>query len=666
MTSSTVTDMSTLLMIDSVSARDRDDAFSVIPLPDGRGWAIEVHIAGVADVVELGSVADEQAFLRAETRYLRGRTIPMLGETAEQAATLTADSRRSSLRVTGTLTTDGQLVDVTVGRGEIPLGRCVAVDHAEVPGILTDPANSLHPQLVAADAAAQVLLGARRDGGALAFYDLTRGWAANEDGAIVAIAAELRTVAYVIVQELMIATNEAVALWCVEQGLPILFRNHRTNPVSGSTDELMHEIAAAAGDPDLFAKLRGRLLSTLRAATYDRTVHGHYGLRLSAYTHVTSPLRRVADLINQRIIFAHLDHSPAPYTGEQLAALGADLNRRTRAAREAKKNHFKHADHRIVAEQAATADLNALDSRRFHKVLKAEANGPLRAELAAELARRVDAELMTSPDVAVLIDAADPTWLPLQLRVLDTLADTHPEMGPSVASVWRQAHPDQPPTDLEIRRNGADHNPLFAARATHRSIRGPWATAAAKKPAEQAAIWAAVRAQLTGTDRPDTEPDWPATEPSPQPTTPPQAFEDPGPAPSAEPYCTTAPVALNLDGAKKSKALSNPIAWLMSLAQNNNQAPPEWGFHTDGPAHAPRFTATVRLGGYTATADATTKTAAKTASATALIEALFTQRRRRQVSVEGFPAVLSHRASGIARNANRDSRASVTAPIPRC
>ncbi|AWK76663.1 exoribonuclease II (plasmid) [Rhodococcus oxybenzonivorans] len=625
MRSSTVTDVSTLLMIDSASARDRDDAFSVTPLVGGGGWTVEVHIAGVADVVELGSVADEQAFLRAETRYLRSRTIPMLGETAEQAATLTADSRRTSLRVTGTLTTDGRLVDTAVGRAQIPSGRCVAVDHAEVPGILTDPAHPLHPQLAAADAAAQVLLTARRDGGALAFYDLTRGWASNEDGAIVAIAAELRTVTYVIVQELMISTNEAVALWCVEQGLPILFRNHRPNPVAGSTDELMNEIAAAAGDPDLFAKLRGRLLSTLRAATYDPTVHGHYGLRLSAYSHVTSPLRRVADLINQRIIFAHLDSSPAPYTADQLAALGADLNRRTRAAREAKKNHFKHADQRIVAEQA-TADLTALDSRRFHKVLKAEAAGSLRAQLAAELARRVDADLMTAPDVAVLIDAADPTWLPIQLRVLDTLADTHPEMGPSVASVWRQTHPDQPPTDLEIRRNGAAHNPLFAARATHLGVRGPWATSTAKRQAEQAALWAAVRAQLIGTDQPDTEPDWPTTEPSPQPTTPLLAPQVSGFAESAEPHCTATPAALNLDGAKKSKALSNPIAWLMSLAQNNNQPPPEWNFCTEGPAHAPRFTATVRLAGHSATADATTKTAAKTASATALIETLFRQR----------------------------------------
>ncbi|MFC9769775.1 exoribonuclease II, partial [Rhodococcus jostii] len=324
-------------------------------------------------------------------------------------------------------------------------------------------------------------------------------------------------------------------------------------------------------------------------------------------THLTSPLRRVADLINQRIIFAHLDHSPAPYTPDQLAALGADLNRRTRAAREAKKNHFKHAGQRIVAHEAAR-DLTMLDARTFHKVLKSAAAGPLRAELASEIVRRVDSDLMTAPDVAVLIDAADISWLPIQLRVLDTLADTHPEMGPSVASVWRQSHPDQPPTDVEIRRNGADHNPLFAARATHLGVRGPWAIAAAKKPAEQAAVWAAVRAQLTGTDHPDTQPDWPATAPSPEPTTPPLVSEDPGPAPSAEPHCTTAPVALNLDGAKKSKALSNPTAWLISLAQNNNQAPTVWEFHTDGPAHAPRFTATVRLAGHTATADGTVRT----------------------------------------------------------
>jgi ribonuclease R len=621
MASSTATFVSSLLMIDSASARDRDDAFAVTPLPDGHGWAVEVHIAGVADVVALGSVADEQAFLRAETRYLRSHTIPMLGTAAEQAATLTTDTKRTSLRVTGTVTTDGQLVDVSISRGQVPARRCAALDHADVPGILSDPAHPLCAPLTAAHAASHALLTARREGGALAFYDLTRGWASNEDGAIVAIPDSLRTVAYVIVQELMIATNEAVALWCVDQGLPILFRNHRPNPVAGSTDELMHEIAAAAGDPDLFAKLRGRLLSTLRAATYNPTVHGHYGLRLSAYAHITSPLRRVADLINQRIVFAHLDHCPAPYTRDQLTALGDDLNRRSHQAREAKKNRFKHADQRHVARQAAR-DLTALDARTFHKVLKAAAGHPISDEGAAELARRGAADTLTVADVAVLIDIADPSWRPSQLQVIDTLTVAHPEMGPSVVSIWRQAHPGDAEPTVETRAHGADHDRIFAARGTHRGMRGPWMHAPTKKQAEQAALWAALRAQLTGTDHDQPEPDWPL-EPDTAPTEqhPHPATTAPAPGTHRVPLGTLT----GLSETKKRKALSNPVAWLMSLAQNEQLPKPEWHFHTDGPSHAPRFTATVHFAGRTGTADAGSKSAAKIASTTTLVEAILTQ-----------------------------------------
>ncbi|MFF2027428.1 RNB domain-containing ribonuclease, partial [Streptomyces sp. NPDC058171] len=97
MTSATTRTTSTLLMIDAGTARDRDDAFTITPLPHGSGWAVEVHIAAVADPVTAGSVADEQAFLRASTRYLPNRTIPMLGESAEQAATLTTDNPRTTL-----------------------------------------------------------------------------------------------------------------------------------------------------------------------------------------------------------------------------------------------------------------------------------------------------------------------------------------------------------------------------------------------------------------------------------------------------------------------------------------------------------------------------------------------------------------------------------------
>ncbi|GBF17514.1 ribonuclease R [Rhodococcus sp. Br-6] len=613
-----------LLMVDAAGARDRDDAISVTALPDGAGWSCEIHIAGVADVVAPGSDADVQAFLRGETRYLPSRTIPMLGPTTEAAATLTADADRASLQITATIRADGRLTDLGVRRGQLAAGRCVAVDHTEVPAILDDPTHPLHLTLSAADAATQALLAARRSSGALAFYDLTSGWAIDEDGAIVSISSDQRTRGYVIVQELMIATNEAVALWCTEQALPILFRNHRANPVAGSVDDLVHELVATAADPVLFDKLRGRVLSTLRVATYEPTVHAHHGLRLAAYTHITSPLRRLADLVNQRIILAHLDGASAPYTPTQLAAIGTDLNRRARERREATRNRYKTADQRVVAREAA-GDLAALDSRRFSKVLKSQTLQPLSVDLTAEIDRRIRADLLTVVDVVALLEAPDPSWGETQRVVVDELSTVHPEMGPSVASAWRQAHPDQPEATMENLHQGPDHARAFAARTTHHGTRGPWMVRQSKKAAEQAAVWAAIRTHLAGHEvTADAEPDWP--QPEPATTQPAAAVYDT--APTAEPKVaqhSSGPRPIALAAAKKNKALSNPVGWLMTLALNENLPAPDWMFDTDGPAHARQFTATVRFAGRTQSAQAGSKSTAKTRSAEVLIEELFTE-----------------------------------------
>ena len=618
-------DSPSLLMIDAETARDRDDAISVTRLPDGDGWSLEIHVAGVADVVTHGSIADEQAFLRGGTRYLPTRTIPMLGEEAESAATLTADADRTTLQVTAVVDRDGALHDVSVSRARIAAGRCVALNHGQVPSILADQSHPLHQDVAAADEAAQVLLNARRASGALAIYDLAAGWATDEDGSLVRIEAPNRTSAYVIVQEMMIAANEAVAMWCIEAGLPILFRNHRMNPVAGSAEDLMHEYVAASGDATLFDKLRSRMLAAVRPATYEPTVHGHHSLRLAAYTHVTSPLRRLADLVNQRMIFAYLDHDPVPYSGSQLTAIGTDLNRRARERRELKKNSFKSASKRIVARQAA-GDLSVLDSGGFTKVLKSLRSQPLSEDLAIELKRRSSTDQLSVADIAFLIDAVDPSWRASQLDVVDQMSLTHPEMAPSAAAAWRQIDPERPASIVEFEQHGPSHDRSFAARATHLGWQGPWVVAKSKKAAEQGALWAAVRAQLAGVVVADSAPDWPVAAVSEA-----EAPVDSDYAPAQNPVAKRRPeneaagsvVPIALGGAKKQKALSNPVAWLMTLAQKENVPAPEWVFDAQGPDHARQFVATVYFAGRTHTVASATKSKAKTRSATNLIEALF-------------------------------------------
>lgn len=297
-----------LLMIDrAAGVPDRDAAFAVTAAP-GAGWCLEVHIAGVADLVTPGSDIDATAFLRRESKYFPTRAVPMLGHATELAATLTPTADRSTLRLRAALSTGGVLSEVTVDRRWVPAGRCEAVEHSDVARILGSVDDPLNHDIRAAHNAVQALLARRRRSGALTLYDIGDGWVSTEDGAVTAIPLDTRTVGYVLVQVLTIAANEAIARWCVQEDLPILYRNHPSAAPDAGDDPA--EVEAARADPVRFEKLRAHLASTCPAATYAPTADGHHGLRLPAYTHATAPLRRVADLITQRVIFAHLDDAP--------------------------------------------------------------------------------------------------------------------------------------------------------------------------------------------------------------------------------------------------------------------------------------------------------------------------------------------------------------------
>ena len=72
----------TAVMVDDVGSRDLDDAIWASETAGG-GWTAVVHIAATAAVVEPGSPQDLRARKRVESKYLRDRTIPMLGQDVE-------------------------------------------------------------------------------------------------------------------------------------------------------------------------------------------------------------------------------------------------------------------------------------------------------------------------------------------------------------------------------------------------------------------------------------------------------------------------------------------------------------------------------------------------------------------------------------------------------
>jgi ribonuclease R len=206
----------------------------------------------------------------------------------------------------------------------------------------------------------EALTAMRRRRGAIDFDLPEAKVVLDADGMVVGIEKRPRNRAHRIVEEFMLAANEAVARWFGARTLPTIYRVH------GVPDEeklgLFLELAAAHGfavpelpvDPRqldaLLTSFRGHpqqralnqlLLRAMMQATYASENEGHFGLAAEHYLHFTSPIRRYPDLMVHRLLkeeWARRAGLPAPRPGGRgLDEVAARSSERERAAMEAER-----------------------------------------------------------------------------------------------------------------------------------------------------------------------------------------------------------------------------------------------------------------------------------------------------------------------------------------
>ena len=175
----------------------------------------------------------------------------------------------------------------------------------------------------------QVLNERRRQRGSIDF-DLPEGDVVlDTDGQTVGVTPGQRHVAHRIVEEFMIAANEAVAAALDEVGSPSLYRVHdapAADDLQGLAEvlsglgirlpadldrlhprHLQQVLDGVAGKPQE-AFVTTLVLRTMQRAVYSPECRGHYALASRFYTHFTSPIRRYPDLVVHRRLKAFIAH----------------------------------------------------------------------------------------------------------------------------------------------------------------------------------------------------------------------------------------------------------------------------------------------------------------------------------------------------------------------
>ncbi len=280
--------------IDAEETRDFDDALHFEELEDG--FLVGVHITDVASVVSPDSATFKEALRRGLTLYLPEGPIPMLPPSlSEDKLSLRAGEIRPAVSFLLEFSPEGELRAYRIVLSRIRVSRRLTYEEVDAFLERGDPFwNRLY-------ALARAFSERRRQAGAFAITLPEIVLRVEEDGQIRCERLEF-TPARTLVAEFMIAANFAAAQFLRERNIPALYRFQK---------EPLERILGEGEEEDLvkaFQQLRYLVRGELGLSP-----EFHHGLGLPAYTTVTSPIRRLMDLIVQHQLTAHLAGEPLPF-----------------------------------------------------------------------------------------------------------------------------------------------------------------------------------------------------------------------------------------------------------------------------------------------------------------------------------------------------------------
>ncbi|HEV2205602.1 MAG TPA: VacB/RNase II family 3'-5' exoribonuclease [Candidatus Acidoferrales bacterium] len=367
-----------IVTIDGETARDFDDAVYVSRRADG-GYELQVHIADVAHYVRAGSALDRDARVRGTSVYFPNRAVPMLPEELSNGiCSLNPHVDRLVMSVLMEMDPSGKMLSADFTAGVIRSAERMTYTNVHKvlegdPEMTTRYAHMVDNFRLMKELA--LLLNRRRNERGSIDFDLPEPVIEfDEAGRMMGIVRSVRNIAHRIIEEFMLAANEAVAQYLDRRGIATLHRIHeKPDPKKViEFDELARAFGYSLGVEDLSERRltvrHGRVQPPARDTRHGRTAHGrmrqmsvtvpaseevdirpqhyqrltekiagkpeerilsylmlrslkqaryaadplgHFALAADEYTHFTSPIRRYPDLIVHRTLKWALENPQA-------------------------------------------------------------------------------------------------------------------------------------------------------------------------------------------------------------------------------------------------------------------------------------------------------------------------------------------------------------------
>jgi ribonuclease R len=356
-----------LVTIDGEDARDFDDAVHVERL-EGRGkgkglYRLVVAIADVSHYVRPGTALDDEASRRATSVYFPMQVLPMLPERLSNGiCSLNPDVDRLCMVADLVVDGKGETKAAEVYEGVMrSAARCTYTEVARVLAGEKLPSRERFRPAFELMAELQTKLTAmRRRRGAIDFDLPEAKIVLGPEGEVAALEKRPRNRAHRVVEEFMLAANEAVARWFGARELSTIYRVHGVpdeEKLAGFLELARthgFEVPDLPADPralnELLERFKGHaqqralnqlLLRAMMQAVYATENIGHYGLAAEHYLHFTSPIRRYPDLLVHRLLKEEWERrqggagpKTAPPRLDELAILSSE---RERASMEAER-----------------------------------------------------------------------------------------------------------------------------------------------------------------------------------------------------------------------------------------------------------------------------------------------------------------------------------------